>query len=122
MLGHEANLARCRTLRIDDQMRLNQRLGRESAHQRTTGVIFSDDAEEDTARAKRGDVARHVASAANRELVAFDCENRSRCLGRNARDFAIDEIVEHQIANADDSLLGNEFECVFEIEHAVLPG
>src|SRR5262249_21621666 len=118
--GYEPNLARRRTLCIDDKVRLNQGLSRERAYQRPTGVILSHDTEENTARAKRGDVARHVASAAHRELVAFDRENGSRRLGRDARDLAVDEIVEHQIADAEDGLLGNELECILEIEHAVI--
>src|SRR5262249_4439721 len=120
MLGYEPNLARRRTPCIDDKMRLNQRLGRERAHQRAAGVIFSHNTEEDTARAKCRDVARNVASAAHREFVALDCENRSRRVGRDARDLAVDEIVEHQIANADDGLLGNQLERVLEIEHAAI--
>ena len=120
MLGDEANLARGRTRRIDDEMGFDQRLGGKRAHERTAGVILSDDAEENAARPERRNVARHVAGPTDGEIVAGDCENRSRRLGRDARDLAVDEVVEHQISNADDGLLGNELERVFEIEHGAI--
>ena len=120
MLGNEANLARGRTRRIDDEMGFDQRLGGKRAHQRTAGVILSDDAEEHAVRPERRDVARHVAGSTDGEIVAGDRENRSRRLGRDARDLAVDEVVEHQISNADDGLLGNELERVFEIEHGAI--
>jgi len=60
-----------------------------------------------------------VAGATDGEIVAGHCENRSRRLGRNARDLAVDEVVDHQISNADDGMLGNELQRVFEIEQAL---
>ncbi len=117
MLGDEANLARGRTRRIDDKMRLDQRLGGERAHQRAARVILTDDTEENAARAERRNVARHVAGATDGEIVAGHCQNRSWRLGRDARNLAVDEVVEHQISDADDGLFGNELERVFEIEH-----
>jgi hypothetical protein len=117
MLGNEANLARGRTRRIDDEMRFDQRLGGERAHQRAASVILTDNTEENAARTERRNVARHVAGATDGKIVAGHRENRSRRLGRDARNLAVDEVVEHQISNADNGLLGNELERVFEIEH-----
>ena len=39
------------------------------------------------------------------DLAALDRDHRRRRLRRNARDFAIDEVVEHQIADAEHGLL-----------------
>jgi len=122
MLGDEANFARGRTRRIDDEMGFEQRLGGERAHQRAAGVILTDDTKENAARTECHNVARHVAGATDGEIVAGDCENRSRRLGRNARDLAVHEVVNHRVSNADDGLLGSKLEPVFEIEDGAIPG
>ncbi len=54
--------------------------------------------------------------------LCLTLKHRRRRLGRNARDFAIDEIVEHDVADAKNGLPGNEPERFFEIEHAVPRG
>jgi hypothetical protein len=95
MLGDEADFSCGRTPCIDDKMGLDQGLGGQRPHERAAGFILSHDPEENAARAERRNIARNVAGPADRELVAFHCENRSRCLGRNAGYFAVDEVVEH---------------------------
>src|SRR5262249_50796087 len=118
----EANFARGRTPGIDDEMGLDQRLGGEGAHQRAARIVLSDDTEENAARAKPRYIAGDVAGTADRELVAPHCQDRSRRLGRDARDLAVHEVVKHQISDADDGLLGNELERVLEIEHGAIAG
>ena len=86
--------------------------------QRQAGVVVADEADENAARAERGDIARDVAGAADLTFAVPDREHRRRRLGRNARDLAVDEIVEHEIADAEHGLLGNKLEGFFEIEHA----
>ena len=68
-------------------------------------------------RAERRDIARHIAGAADLDFAARHREHRRRRLRRDARDLAIDEIVEHEIADAEHGLLGDELEGFFEIEH-----
>ena len=86
------------------------------------GFILADDADENAAGAEAGNVARDVARAADGEIIARHRQNRSRRFGRNARDFAVDEIVEHQVSDADDGLLGNELDHFFEVEHRAIAG
>ena len=71
-------------------------------------------------RTERRRITRHRAGAANTNDVVADLENGSRCLGRNTRDVAINEIVEHDIADAEDALLGNALERAFKVEHLLL--
>ncbi len=93
---------------------LGERVG-----QHQTGLIVADQRDKNAARAKRGDIARHVAGAADLDLAVADREHRRRRLGRYARDFAIDEIVEHEIADAENGLPADELEGFLEIEHAL---
>jgi len=46
-----------------------------------------------------------------------DLKNGSRRLGGNTGNVAINEIVEHDIADAEDALLGNALERAFKVEH-----
>ena len=123
VLGDEADLARGRPRRIDDQMGFDQRL---SARARASSARPASSSPttptKDAARAERGNVARHVAGAADDQLAAGHRKDRRRRLRRDARDLAVDELVEHQVADADHGLLGNELERVLEIEHDVIAG
>ena len=65
-----------------------------------------------------GNVARHIASTADRDLVSLHRAHRRRRFRRNARDLAIDEVVEHQVADAEDRLLADAFQAGLEIEHS----
>ena len=65
VLGDEADLARGQARAVDDQMRFDQRLGAQRGGERAAGVVVADHADEDAARAERGDVARHIAGAAD---------------------------------------------------------
>ncbi len=118
VLGHEAHLARGVAPGIGDQMRNDRavKLG-EGIAQNPAGVVLADEADEDAARAERGDIAGDIAGAADLDLAALNRQHRSRRLRRYAGDFAIDEIVQHQIADAEHGLLGYELERFFEIEH-----
>ena len=120
MLGDETDLARGRTRRIDNEMGLDQGLGGKRPHQGAAGFILADDADENAARSEAGNVARDVARAADGQIIARHRQNRSRRFGRNARDFAVDEIIKHQVSDADDGLLGNELDHFFEVEHRAI--
>ncbi len=80
-------------------------------------VVLADQAYEDTARAERGDVARHIAGAADIGLAALHGNDRRRRFRRNPRHLAIDEFVEHEIADAEHGLAGNRMRQGFKIEH-----
>ena len=64
-----------------------------------------------------GNVARYVSGTTDNEIFTADPNHRSRCLRRDARHIAIDEVVEHQIADAEDGLPAEIDEPFFEIEH-----
>jgi hypothetical protein len=51
-------------------------------------------------------------------LVVRDRKHRCRRLRRNARDCAIDEIVRHQVTDAQHGLSTYVFEGIFNVEHA----
>ncbi len=70
-------------------------------------------------RAERRDIARYIAGAADLEHAMRDGEDRRWRFRRNARDIAIDEVVEHKIADAEDRLLWDNLEGFLEIEHAL---
>ena len=81
------------------------------------GVIVADNAEENAFCAERCDIARDVAGAADHDFLALHGDDRRRRLGRNARHLAIDEIVKHQVADAEDGELSGFLQLFFEIEH-----
>src|SRR6266849_3292504 len=121
MLGDEADLARRHPRAIDDQMRFDQRLGAERGGERAAGIVVADHADENAAGAERGDVAGHVAGAADDQLATADRDHRRRRFGRDARHLAVDVVVEHQVSDADHGLLGDELEHVLEVEHGASP-
>ena len=119
MLGDETHLARGLPRLVDDEVghdgavEFAERIG-----QRQSGVVVADQADQDALRAKGRDVARHIAGAADLDLAVAHYEHRRRRLGRDARDIAVDEIVEHEIADAEDGLLVGLAQRLFEIKHA----
>ncbi len=104
MIGDEADLARSRTRRVDQQMRLDRVaiLIREGPAQSAAAFILADDTDEDAARAERGNAARDVAGAAQQLLLTHRRDHQRRRLRRHPRHLAIDEMVEHEIADAQD--------------------
>ena len=104
MLGDEAHLARGRPRRIVDQQALDPGLLRQRNRELHTHFVLADQADEDAARAKRSDIARHIAGAADIGLAAPGRDNRRRRFRRNPRHLAIDELVQHEIADAEHGL------------------
>jgi hypothetical protein len=82
-------------------------------------IISTDYAYDDATSAKAGNIAGHITGASDHQLASRYRQDRRGRLGRDAGDFAIDEIVEHQIPDAEHGLLGNELKRLFEIEHQV---
>ena len=87
------------------------------ALQTCAGVIVADNADEHAFRAEARDIARDVAGAADHDLLALHRDDRRRRLGRNARHLAIDEIIKHQVADAEHGELSGFLQLFFEIEH-----
>jgi hypothetical protein len=119
-LRHAAQLACRRPRAIEDQARGNPAVA--AAEPRTQGLadrIVADDANEKAARAEACNVAGDVAGAADDDVLARDIDHRRRRLRRNAGYLAIDEIVQHQIADAEDRLVWDVLEPLFEIEHCL---
>ncbi len=81
------------------------------------GVVVADHADEDAAGAERDQVARHIAGAADHQFAALDRDHRRRRLRRDARDLAIDELVQHQVADAEHGLTAERGEIFAEVEH-----
>jgi len=106
---------------VDHEMRFDRLAERtERGLDRIAGVVGADHADEQAARAEARDVARHVARPADHLLVAPRRDHRYRRLGRHARDLAVDELVEHQVADAEDGLLGQALDGCFDVVHAML--
>ena len=83
------------------------------------GIVVADHADEDAARAEARDVARHIAGAADDDvLAALTAITGAGASGEMRDDLAIDEVVEHQIADAEHRLLAELRQSFFEIEHA----
>ena len=117
MLGDEAHLARRRPRRIANQHAFDPAFLRQRRLELRARLVLADQADEDAARAERGDVARDVAGAADIGLAALDGDDRRRRFRRNPRHLAIDELVEHEIADAQHGLAGNRMRQGVKIEH-----
>ena len=83
------------------------------------GVVLADQADEDAARAERGDVARDIAGAADIGFAALHGNDRRGRFRRNPRHLAIDEFVEHEVADAEHGLAGNRMRQGVKIEHLI---
>jgi hypothetical protein len=116
---HEADFACGHARRVDHQMEFDQRMGGQRLAQRAAGIVVADHADKNAARAERDQIARHVAGTADHYFGALDRDHRRRRFRRNARDLAIDELVQHQIADAEHGLPGQVGEMFIEIEHNV---
>ncbi len=121
MLGDEANLARGRAARVDHQMRLDLPLDSQRPHQAGARFILADHADEDAARPERGQVARHIAATADDKLAARHRQHRRRRLRRDAGDLAIDEIIEHQVADAQNGSLVQPHDLLIDGVHRRVP-
>ena len=117
MLGDEAHLARRRAGGIGDQHGLDQLLPRQIGLQLRARLVLADQAGKDAARAESGDVARDIAGAADIGLAALDGNDGRRRFRRNARHLAIDEFVEHEVADAEHGLTWDRLAQGFKIEH-----
>ena len=118
VLRHEAQLAHGRAARIDDEIRFDQTgVAGKGCAQRLTRLVLSNHPEKETARAEACDITGDIARAADQLFLPLDREHRHRRFRRDARDLAIDEVVEHPVADAEHGLLGNAGEKISEIEH-----
>ena len=117
MLRHEPHLARGRARSVNDKRGRDAGLGGERRLQRAAGIVLADQADKDAMRAEARDIARDIAGAADHHLAALDCDHRRRRLRRDAGDLAIDEVVQHQVADAQDGDAGQSRQALVEIEH-----
>src|SRR6185312_3655124 len=90
---------------------------REFRLQSGTRLVVANESYENAATAKRGDVARDVAGAADIGFTALCGDHGRRRFRRNPRHLAIDELVEHEIADAEHRLLRNRVHEGVKIEH-----
>ena len=118
MLGDEAHFSRRRAAAIGRPAR--PRSGSSFA---SSAFSFAPASSSPTRPAKMqrapsdGDVARDVAGAADIGLAALDRDHRRRRFRRNARHLAIDEFVEHEVADAEHGLPDDRLAQGFKIEH-----
>ena len=117
VLRNEPHLAAGRTGRIDDEIRLDQVETGERIDQKVRRLVGPDHADEQAAGAEAGEIARHVAGAADHLLLAPHRDHRHRRFRRHPRHLAIDEIIEHEVADAQHGAMGELFQCGFVIEH-----
>ena len=115
MLGHEPHFLRGGTRGVGDEIRLDPAFGRERVHEPPPGLVLADDADEQACRAERRDIARDIAGAADHDLLPPDGDHGRGRLGRNAQHFAVDEIVEHEVAETEQRLVRQLGQSMFEI-------
>ena len=121
VFGDETDLARGLPRVIDHEFGDDQSELGERVMQNLAGLVVTDQADENTLCAERCDIAGDVAGAADLDAVVFDLQNRCRRFRRNARNVAINEIVEHDVADTKNGLVADEPQGFFEVEHAVAP-
>src|SRR5882724_2102644 len=114
--GDEAHLARRWTQRIDHKKHLDIWIAGKSLHQHAACLVVATDTDQGTTGAKARNVARDVSGPAHHGLAAFDGNHRRRRLRRNSLDRPIVELVEHEIADAQNRLPLELKEVV--VEHA----
>ena len=117
VLGDETDLSGRLPLAVDHQVKFDQWMSAQRLGQGTACLIVADRPDEYAARAKRHEVARDVAGAADHQLGAFDRNHRRRRFRRDARYVAVDEFVQHQVADAENRLLGERRKMFVEIVH-----
>src|SRR5258705_2119722 len=117
MCGEEADLWGLRPWGIADQQALDPAVLRKQSFELAAGVVLADQADEDAASAERGDVARDIAGAADIGLAALDRDDRRWRFRGNPRHLAVDEFVQHEVADAEHGLAADSVREGFEIEH-----
>jgi len=106
MLGYESYLPRGMAARFNHKMGSDRatKLG-ERFRQSARRVVFADESDEYASRAERADIAGDIAGAADLDFAARNLEHRRWRFGRNPAHLPVDEVVEHEIANAEHGLL-----------------
>src|SRR3569833_1917269 len=100
MLRHESQLPRRRTRAIHHQMRGDPfPLALQFGSQNLSGHVTTKDADEQAFRSETSDIARHVACTADDDVLTAVPDYRRRSLWRDARHVAVNEVVEHQVAD-----------------------
>jgi len=117
VLGDETDFSGCLPLTIDHQMKFDQWMSAKRLGQGAACLIVADRPDEYAACAERHEIARDVAGAADHQLGAFYRNHRGRRFRRNPRHVAIDEFVQHQVADAENRLLGERRKMFVEIVH-----
>ena len=115
----KADLARGLTAPIDDQMKFDQRMGAQRLGQGGTRLVVPNSTHKNAARPERDQIAGDVTCAADHQFGTFDRNHRRGRFGRNAGDVAINELIQHQIADAKDRLLRERSKMFVEIVHRV---
>ena len=118
MLRHEPHLAAGRAARIDDEMRLD-RAGeaRDRPGHELGRLVRPDHGDEQAAGAEAGEIARHVAGAADHLFLAPHRDHRHRRLRRHPRHLAIDEVIEHEVADAQHGAMRELLQRGLVVEH-----
>ena len=104
---HEPRLQRRRAVAHRDQIGIDPVNIAQQGSQFPALAIITDDPDQRNRQAQRGEVARHIACAARHGCLAGPPHDRHRRFRRNARHAAIDEPVEHDVADTDDALAGS---------------
>src|SRR5215813_9779082 len=118
MFRDKANLTCSLARSIDDEMKLDEWVACQGLRQGIAGVVVANRPDKDAARTEPYKVARDVARAANHDFRSLDRDHRRRRLRRNAGNLAVNELVQHQVADAENGLLGQGGEVFVEIGRA----
>ena len=94
--------------------------GFEQAAHLNTGAVRTDEADEVGTATKGLEVGDHVASTAKHTFFTAVIENRNRGFRRDALHLTIDEMVEHDIANAEHADITVRFDYRGK-QHGLLP-
>ena len=113
--GDVAHLDGGDAARLRQQVGLDQGLGRDQVGHLAPGGVLADQRDEAAARLEGGQVAHHVAGAAQHRRLADDGQDRDRCLRRDALDRAVDITVEHHVADAEDPSPGKVLDPLGEV-------
>src|SRR6185503_2458675 len=117
VLGDETDFSGCLPFTVDHQMKFDQWMVAQSLGQSAAGLIVAYRSDEYAARAKSHEIARDIAGAADHQLGALYRNDRRRRFRRDPRHVAIDEFVQHQVADAENRLLGERRKMFVEIVH-----
>ena len=117
VLGDETDFSGCLPLAVDHQIKFDQWMSAQRLGQGAACLIVADRSDEYAARAERHEIARDIAGAADHQLGALYRNHRRRRFRRNPRHVAIDEFVQHQVADAENRLLGERRKMLVEVVH-----